>query len=185
MRWAVFVSGTGSNLQNFLDLERKRILKKHRIVLVVADRPCPAIDKAKRAKKEVWIQSPKSEGFSKALLKALKAQRVDAIFLLGYMRILSEDFLKSWKKRIVNLHPSWLPQYPGLNAIERAVQADEDFLGVTLHEVVPEVDAGPILRQISFPRDRSLSLESLTEQVHAYERKLVTEFLLDLERLSS
>ncbi|MBN8555253.1 MAG: hypothetical protein J0L93_07405 [Deltaproteobacteria bacterium] len=187
IRWAVFVSGEGSNLQHFLNLE-KFSLKQNKIVCVIADRECRAVERAKKSKKKTAVIEP-GPAFSKQVLKFLKAEKVDAIFLLGFMRILKPDFLATFQKPIVNLHPSWLPHYKGKDAIQKAYEAEEDFMGVSLHHVVAEVDAGEILRQISFPVKNSdgsrPSLSEITERTHEFERKIVSDYLFDLERISS
>ncbi len=182
--WAVFVSGQGTNLANFIKLEKAE-LKNQKIKAVIADKTCVAIERAKEARKPTLILSPRVAGFESHLLKFLAVKKIDAIFLMGYMRILPAEFLKKWKKPIINIHPSWLPAYPGLNAVKQAFDADADFIGVSLHEVVAEVDAGPILRQMSFARDKKLSFDELLDQVHECERKLVRDFLLDLDAESS
>jgi phosphoribosylglycinamide formyltransferase-1 len=180
-RWAVFVSGEGSNLQNFLDLEAD--LKNQKIAVVFADRDCRGIERAKEAGKPTMILSPKSPGWNASVLDFLKTHHVDSIFLLGYMRILSPEFLKAWEGALINLHPSWLPKYPGVEAVKRAFDAGEKFFGVTLHLVVEDVDAGQILRQISFPRDPKFSFDDVMKEVRRYEHKLVRDYLLDLDRI--
>lgn len=184
LRWAIFVSGEGTNLQNVLELERHR-LKKNQVALVVADRECPAIARAKKFKKPTFVIDPKSKSGNADLLQTLKKYKVDAIFLLGYMRILKANFLKAWDAPIVNLHPSVLPKFKGAHAIRDAIEAHEPTLGVTLHEVVEEVDSGRILRQIEFPRDSRWSFDEAVECVHAYERRIVSDYLLDLEEKRS
>lgn len=179
-RWAVFVSGEGSNLQNVLELEQGR-LRHERITAVFADRECRGIERARAFNKPTLILSPKVSGWTKSVLDFLSEHQVAAIFLLGYMRILPRDFLQSWKGRIVNLHPSWLPLYPGLESVKRAFEAGEKCFGVSLHEVVEEVDAGPILRQLSFPRPVGASFDGIMSEVHRYERRLVSDYLLDLD----
>lgn len=180
IRWAVFVSGQGTNLQNVLELERDR-LKSSEIALIVSDRECPALKRAEQFKKAFVVLDPKAPHADATLIKTLKDHRISAIFLLGYMRILRLTFLKAWQGQLVNLHPSLLPKYKGANAIQKAFEANEKTLGVTLHEVVEEVDSGRILRQIEFARDPLWSLDEAVEAVHAHERKIVAEYLLDLE----
>ena len=179
-RWAVFVSGRGTNLQNFLELEASE-LKNNSISCVYADKDCPAIERARTFKKNVLVLSPNEEGFAEKLISFLNANEVDRIFMMGYMRILKPEFLNSWGKQIVNLHPSLLPKYKGLDAIKQAYDANDDELGVSLHEVVAEVDAGPILKQVSFHREPDWSYEKTEEQVHEHERSIVREYLKEQE----
>lgn len=178
-RWAVFVSGEGSNLQNFLNLEPR--FKSQCIAAVFADRPCRAIERARTAHKPTLVVSPKEADFQERLLRFLSSHQVDSIFLMGYMRLLSADFLKSWKGTIVNLHPSLLPAYKGKDAVARAFHAKEKVIGVSLHEVVEEVDSGRILKQMPLPVTSSDTLDELTERVHSLERKIVEDYLFDLD----
>lgn len=178
--WAIFVSGQGTNLQHVLELERDR-LQVNRIQLVIADRECFALERAKKFNKPAIIVDPKSPNFETRLIEILSEYQINSIFLLGYMRILKPAFLDRWKGALINLHPSLLPKFKGANAIRDAIEADESHLGVTLHKVVADVDSGKILRQLKFERDRSLPLEQTIEIVHQYERKIVGDFLMDLE----
>ncbi len=182
IRWAIFVSGSGTNLQNVLDLEQSGDLKKNRVNAVFADRPCTAIERAHKFGKPTLVLEPKEADATDKLLQFLQDHQVNSIFLLGYMRILSVDFLRQWKGRIVNLHPSWLPNHRGLDAIQKAYDAGDKFFGVSIHEVISELDSGPIVRQISFPREPGLTIEGAIQKTHEFEYKLVKDYLLDLER---
>jgi len=181
IRWAVFASGNGSNLQNFLDLEKSGQISKQEIVWVHADRECRALERAQQLGKSTWKESPKSPNFVARLLEELHRHRVDRIFLLGYMRILSADFLNQWRRPIVNLHPSLLPKYRGLEAIRQAYEAGDELVGVSLHEVIAELDAGPILSQKSLSKDPHDTLETLTQRIHGLEHEVVRDYLLSLE----
>lgn len=181
IRWAVFASGTGTNLQNFIDLESK--LSKTKLELVVSDRPCSAIEKAKSASKEIFQYSPKNSDFEEQLLDVLKKHSIDSIFLMGYMRILKASFLQSWApRRIVNLHPSLLPQYKGKDAVKQALEAGEKIIGVSLHEVVAEMDAGKVLRQEKLQCLATESFDDLMKRIHSLEHKMVQDYLFDLDR---
>ena len=182
-RWAVFVSGEGTNLQNFLDIEQTS-LQCHTIVGIYADRQCRAIQRAQEAGKPVLILSPSSKEWEEKIFYFLKEHQANHLFLMGYMKILTVEFLKKWGKRTINLHPSLLPHYRGLHAVERAVAAGESTLGVTLHEVTASLDAGPVLRQLQFLRDPAWSLQKIFDKVHEYERKIVHDYLRELERKS-
>lgn len=181
IRWAVFVSGNGSNLQNFLDLEAQNKIRKNQIRLVVADKQCRALERAQKANKPSTVLSPKAEGFVQNLIKSLEENEIDRIFLMGYMKILPSEFFRAWNKPILNLHPSLLPKYKGLHAIQKAYEAGDPELGVTIHEVVEELDSGPILKQSRLNRNEAESLESLTERIHRLEHQLVAEYLFELE----
>lgn len=180
LRWAVFVSGRGTNLQNFLELEKSNLVHQ-KIAAVYADRECPAVERARVFGKPYFILDPKAEAYISRLLEFLETQDIHRIFLLGYMRILPKDFLTKWNKPIINLHPSLLPHYKGLNAIKRAYEAGEEKLGVSLHEVTTELDSGPLISQKQLIRAPGESFEDLEARIHALEREIVRDYLFDLE----
>ncbi len=181
IRWAVFASGNGTNLQNFLNLEKQGMLPTQEIALVHVDRPCRAQDRAQLFNKAIVFKSSKDPDYTPALLERLNLEQIDRIFLLGYMRILKPDFLKAFSKPIINLHPSLLPKHRGLDAIRKAYEAGDEELGVSIHEVVEELDAGPILHQAKLVRNPNESLEELTERLHQLEYQSVRDYLLSLE----
>jgi phosphoribosylglycinamide formyltransferase-1 len=180
LRWAVFASGRGSNFKNFLTFESS--LRNQSIVCLHADRLCPAAQLAEEAQKSVLVLSPKISSYEERLLAFLRENDVNAIFLLGFMRLLKPGFLNRWKGAIVNLHPSRLPDFKGRDAIRQAHEAGVKTLGVSLHRVVEQVDSGEILRQKVFERDFSLSLEALELEFHRQEHELVRQFVFDLDR---
>lgn len=179
IRWVIFVSGEGTNLQNVLDLEPS--LKHQKVVGVFADRPCRGLERAVAAGKKNLQISPKEPDFQERLLAFLKESSATHLFLLGYMRLLSADFLKAWKGPLINLHPSLLPKFKGKDAIRQAFEAKESVMGVSLHEVVEAMDSGPILRQLSIPLEKDETYEQITARVHELERKMVRDYLFDLD----
>jgi phosphoribosylglycinamide formyltransferase-1 len=165
-RWAVFVSGTGSNLQALLESHNENLP-----VLVVSSSPlAPALGKARRSGVKTWVL-PKPFDWMK-LKRDLKEKRIFNIFLLGFMKILPQEFVEDRDFTILNLHPSLLPNYPGLRAFERAYE-DRSPLGASLHKVVTEVDAGQIIKQKKFNRSSSFSETRL--QLSFLEQSLVRE----------
>jgi phosphoribosylglycinamide formyltransferase-1 len=172
-RWCVFISGRGSNLAAALEgiLESS----SHRIELLLATSDSAAgIAKARRAGVPVLV-APKIDWDALDLL--LKQRKIDAIFLLGFMKIVPKKFIDLWPNRIVNLHPSLLPAYPGLRSIERA-HAAGDSVGASIHLVVPEVDAGAILKQRrSVKAGAALSISEVNFRVHLDEQRLVKELV--------
>lgn len=137
-RTAVFISGRGSNLQALLDKEGCNIR------LVVSNkRKAPGVLKAKRAGVLVKAFVPVRFEDLTSLLKQMQIQK---IVLLGFMKILPADFVEAWAGRIVNLHPSLLPLFPGLDSIEKSYQ-EKAPMGVSLHTVIPAMDEGPLLNQ--------------------------------------
>lgn len=139
-RVAVFISGGGSTLQALLDMHHQIDIQ-----LVVSNRKkASGILKAKRFGKPVFIQTKKTD--VSFLQKILESYRIDKIVLAGYMKILPPEFVKVWAGRIMNIHPSLLPAYPGLDSAARSHE-DQKNMGVTIHHVNAEMDSGKIFLQ--------------------------------------
>ncbi len=142
-RLAVFVSGRGSNLQVMLNQP-----DDFPVALVVSNRKnAAAILKAKRAGVPCFLMNAKTEWSE--VTAQLKAHRINLIYLLGFMKILPEKVCQEWRGRVVNIHPSLLPLNPGLEGFEKSF-SQKQGLGVSLHEVIPEMDAGPLIFQKEF-----------------------------------
>jgi phosphoribosylglycinamide formyltransferase-1 len=175
--WAIFISGRGSNLCAALDQFGDQI----KCVVSTSPRAVGVL-RAKRAGIPVLILGrPMSHSNAwQELTRELRLRKINKIFLLGFMKILPVEFINDWFEAIINLHPSLLPAYPGLESIERAFSEQND-LGVTVHEVIPEVDAGLILLQkksVSKEQLKThLSLEKAELKVHQDEQTLVRRML--------
>lgn len=170
-RWAAMLSGRGSNLAALLDLEDEIDLR----LVVSSKASAVGLCRARKAGLPTMVLDKKTNW--PELDQVLRCYRIDAIFLLGFMKILPESFLREWKGRIINLHPSLLPTYPGLESLARA-HADQAAMGATIHEVVKEVDAGQILLQrksVSAEKVASVALERAETWVHVDEQRLVRE----------
>lgn len=170
-RWAVLISGRGSNLGALLNLAADQ---QAEIVGVFS-----SSDSAygmKRARRrgfrcEVIPRAGKKLDYL-LLTRRLRELQVDHLFLAGYMRLLPADFVKDWSGRIVNLHPSLLPQYPGLESIRRAYDEAAD-IGCTVHIVVPEVDAGPLILQhrvFESAKVSKMKYDQVEQRVHLREQ---------------
>ncbi len=150
-RLAVFASGRGTNLQALLDaFPRGHPLGE--VALVVSDRQGALALERARAKGVEAVHIPwRKGGFVEEVLGLLEARGIDAVLLAGFMRILPPSFVGAWYGRLLNLHPSLLPDYPGLHVHERVLAAREAFSGTTVHFVDQGVDTGPILLQVRVP----------------------------------
>ena len=179
IRWAVFVSGEGTNLQNFIDVESQ--LNQQMLELVVADRPCRAILRAEKASKKTQIFLKGEWDHPQRVIHVLTHHEISHIFLLGFMRVLSKEFLDLWSKPIVNLHPSLLPAHKGLKAIQKAFEAGDSEMGVSLHEVTEDLDSGRILLQKSYDRLNHEALADVELRIHELEREIVRDYLFVLE----
>lgn len=170
VRWAVLISGTGSNLQSLLD----RCYDPLPLKVYSSKAGAAGLSKARRMgiPTHVLPLTADQKIDWEALHQDLKNHRIQKIFLLGFMRLLPVSFVDQWKDQIVNLHPSLLPSYPGLRSFERA-WIDEAPLGATVHVVTAELDAGRALRKKSFPRTSDQAWDRL--QLSFTEQHLVRE----------
>jgi phosphoribosylglycinamide formyltransferase-1 len=179
LRVAVFVSGSGSNLEALIRAERAGRLKAE-IALVVCDNPDAfAIARANKYGKPVFLCEPKAfgsrEDFEKAVVEVLKKDKIGLVALAGFMRILTPFFVNAFRGRILNVHPSLLPAFPGASAIRDAFQHGAKVTGVTVHFVTEELDGGPIILQRSIKIGPHETLDGLEAKVHSVEHRLYPE----------
>ncbi len=170
-RWAVFISGQGTNLQALLDAHPKVSVE----MVITSRLDAPGVARAERAGVPVVLHS-KGASWSELSLY-LQNQKIDLIFLLGFMRVLPEEFVRDWDKKILNLHPSLLPEYRGLRAMERSYE-DGAAMGVTIHWVTPQLDEGPLLLQkeiFAKGQAKAFSFEKVKTHIHQAENELVVE----------
>lgn len=148
-RVAVLISGRGSNLRAILEAKQD----DYEILAVISNRPgAGGLDIARAAGVEALVIDHKTygkdrEAFERAVDEALRARDIEIVALAGFMRVLTPYFVRAWKGRLVNIHPSLLPKFPGVDTHARALAAGESMHGCTVHLVVEEVDAGEILGQ--------------------------------------
>jgi len=117
------------------------------------------------------------EAFDAEMDVVLRAANIELIVLAGFMRILSDGFVRGWEGRLINIHPSLLPAYKGTKVHERVIEAKEAISGASVHFVVPELDAGPVIAQARVPVHPSDTPELLAERILAVEHKLYPEAL--------
>lgn len=184
-RVAVLASGTGSNLQALLD----HVHGRHgvEIVRVISDKPgARALELAELAgvpSALFPIQNfPDRASRDEAIAQQLRDDDVHLVVLAGYMAILSPAFIAAFFGRIVNVHPSLLPAFPGLHAIEQALEAGAGETGVTVHYVDEGVDTGPIIAQEALTIEPEESAEALAQRIHAIEHRLLPEAVAQLAR---
>ena len=154
-RLAVLISGQGSNLQAFIDACASGELQAT-ISVVVSNKPEAAgLDRAARAGIANHCVNHRDhenrESFDQALLDCLQDYRVDLVILAGFMRILTPVFITPFAGRLLNIHPSLLPRYPGLHTHQRALDAGDDATGATVHFVTTELDGGPPILHARVP----------------------------------
>lgn len=174
---AVFASGNGSNFENIVtSIHAKQLNSAECRLLVVDKEHAYAIERAKRHGIPYLYVNPKAypnkAEYECFILSKLKEYQIDLIVLAGYMRFIGEVLLQAYPYRIMNLHPAYLPQFPGAHSIQDAFDAKVDYTGVTVHYVDEGVDTGEIIYQEKLMIDPDWSLEKLEEQVHALEYQL-------------
>ncbi|MCE9578954.1 MAG: phosphoribosylglycinamide formyltransferase [Deltaproteobacteria bacterium] len=177
-RFAVLVSGTGSNLQALLDRAATGVLAPAEIVAVASNRPeAAALDRARAAGVPAIALDhrsfPSREAFEDALLAALAPHAPDAIVLAGFMRVLTPRFLGAFPDRVINTHPSLLPAFAGAGAIEQALAYGVTITGCTVHFVDAGVDQGPIIAQRAVPIAPGDDATIVRARIQAAEHALV------------
>lgn len=180
MRIVVMVSGSGTNLQAVLDAVREGRIDVE-IAAVGADKPCTGLERAREAGVETFLvrpgDHPDRTRWNRALQEAVAAREPDRIVFAGFMRIVDAEFVEAFAGRIVNTHPSLLPSFPGAHAVRDALAHGVKVTGVTVHEVVADVDAGPILAQAAVPVEEGDTEAQLHERIKAAERELLVRTL--------
>ncbi|OCA88594.1 phosphoribosylglycinamide formyltransferase [Bacillus sp. FJAT-27225] len=184
MNIAVFASGNGSNFQALLDASHNGLLNAT-IKLLVCDRPGAfAVERARKAGVETFVFSPKEfsskEEYEAILAKKLKDLQIEWIALAGYMRLIGTVLLSSYEGRIVNIHPSLLPLYPGKDAVGQALADGACNTGVTVHFVDEGMDTGPIIEQIEISIAEQETTESLQAKIQKVEHRLYPTVLQSL-----
>jgi len=176
-RVAVLISGRGSNLSALIAAQDA----SYKIILVISNvEGAGGLEKAQRsgiATSVIPHAGKTREVFDAEIDAALRAAGADLVVLAGFMRILSDGFVRGWEGRLINIHPSLLPAYKGTRVHERVIAAKETLSGASVHFVVPELDAGPVIAQASVPVHPSDMPETLAERVLTVEHKLYPEAL--------
>ena len=178
---AVLVSGRGSNLQAIMDSIDREELDAHLSIVISNTKDAMALKRAEKHEiKTIFIDPSNyssSKEYDKALVLKLKEFSIDLICLAGYMRILGEEIIQTFEKKIINIHPSLLPAFPGLNAQKQAINHGVKFSGCTVHFVDSGVDSGPIILQTVVPvydndDEKSLSKRILEQEHYLYPKAI-------------
>lgn len=186
LRIAIFASGTGSNAMALINKAKTFSSQQGEITFVLSDKAqAPVLEKAKNAGILTYLVERKKDRTAQEqqILSLLREHRIDWIFLAGYMRLLSPEFLhqfSQWHKgaaQVVNIHPSLLPAYPGVDSIAQAFKDRVKKIGVTIHQVDEGMDTGTILMQEAINREEAVTLESVTQSIHELEHRMYTSLL--------
>ena len=173
---AVFASGTGSNFVAINKAIDDELLDAN-LVLLVSDRPsCKALKSAQELGINTFSFVARNYKFKKEfeqlIVDQLHKHNVDLIVLAGYMRLIGDTLLSNYKDRIINIHPSYLPHYKGIDAVGQALEDNATFTGVTVHYVDEGMDTGTIIDQVKIDINKNETRESLETKVHAIEHQL-------------
>jgi len=173
LKLAVFISGRGSNLQALIDAASDPIYPAE-IALVISNRADAAglVRAAAAGIPRLAIEETDRAAFAGIADRALHKAGVGLIALAGFMRLLDTEFVVAWRDRMVNIHPSLLPAFPGLRAQRQALAAGVKFSGCTVHFVRPEVDTGPIIAQAVVPVADDDNEVRLADRILAAEHRL-------------
>jgi len=161
------VSGNGTNLQAILDACKQGTLGDEVVLVVSNNAEAYALTRAKKHQVPTLVTGQEPE-----MIAALQNADVALICLAGFMKILSPVFVRTFPRRIINIHPSLLPAFPGLQSIRQALEAGVTTTGVTVHFVDEGVDTGPIILQEKLDVLKTDTVESLTERIHQLEHRL-------------
>jgi phosphoribosylglycinamide formyltransferase-1 len=175
-RVAILISGRGSNMRALVERA-----DGYEVALVASNKPSAmGLEWARARGLQTWALESKGVGkeeFDRALSASIKEHNVGTIALAGFMRILSPWFVNEWAGRIVNIHPSLLPKYRGLDTHARAIAAGDWVSGCSVHVVTEELDAGEVLGQAEVPIEPGDTPQSLEERVLAAEHLLYPKVL--------
>jgi phosphoribosylglycinamide formyltransferase-1 len=178
-RIAVFASGSGSNFQAIVDAVREGRLDAS-VELLVCDRPqAPVVKRAEAAGIDVLAFRPKEYGsreeYERMILAELQRRGIELVALAGYMRILTPVLVEPYYGRMINIHPSLLPSFPGIDAIGQALAYGVKVTGVTVHFVDGGMDTGPIIAQRAVEVREDDTADTLAARIHAAEHELYPE----------
>lgn len=169
----VLISGNGSNLQAIIDAIKEQGLQAE-VRAVISNNPeAYGLTRARNANIEAEIldhrRFPSRVAYDRELQALIDRYQPDLVILAGFMRILTEDFVNHYHGRMLNIHPSLLPKYQGLNTHQRVLEAGDTVHGVSVHFVTPELDGGPVILQAEVPVHPGDSADDLAQRVHQQE----------------
>lgn len=172
----VLISGNGSNLQAIIDAKNNGLLPIEIDAVISSNPSAYGLTRAKNSSIPIHTLAPNEfddrTAYDEALYQCIESYQPDLIILAGFMRILGNRFLETFKDRIINIHPSLLPKYPGLNTHEQVIAAKDLEHGCTIHFVTDNLDGGPIIAQVSIKVDDTDTASTLKEKVHQAEHFL-------------
>ncbi|MBA5628223.1 phosphoribosylglycinamide formyltransferase [Moheibacter lacus] len=184
MKIAVFVSGSGSNLQNIIDAIQDGSLPNTEIAMVMADRDCYAVERSLDYDIPTFLLEEKKT-FSEDADHNLEGENIDLIVLAGFLSILSKEFVEKWQGKIINIHPALLPKYGGKGMYGKHVHqavldAGDQVSGATVHFVTAGVDEGEIILQGEFAVEKTDEIADLQRKVAEVEKEIMIQAIQKL-----
>ena len=183
----ILISGKGSNMLNIIEACQSNNLKSDVKLVISNNNEAEGIKKAKKKKikTQIILKSNflKKEDFEKAISIQLKQEKINLICLAGFMTILSKEFIKKWKDKIINIHPSLLPSFKGLNAQSQAFLYGVKYTGCSVHYVENEIDSGQIIDQEVVKISEKDNIESITKKILMKEHILYINAIKQLEKI--
>ena len=184
IRTAVFISGKGSNLKSLIKFSKYK-KSPIDIKMIVSNNPKSKglkLGKIFRIKKKIFNFKKKAYTERKVILE-LKKENINLICLAGFMKILSKNFIKNFNGKILNIHPSLLPKFKGLNTHERVIKSKEKFSGCTVHFVNSKLDSGKIILQKKVRVNKNDTIKTLGDKILRQEHKLYPKAILKIFNL--
>ncbi|KMK75311.1 phosphoribosylglycinamide formyltransferase [Alkalihalobacillus pseudalcaliphilus] len=181
MKMAIFASGRGSNAEAIIEASKAGLLEAE-VSFIICDKPGAKVNE-RALKKEIPVYEcvPRNfdskQQYEEQIIRHLREAEIDFIVLAGYMRLVGPTLLKAFEGKIVNIHPSLLPSFPGLDAIGQALDAGVKVTGVTIHYVDEGMDTGPIIAQKAIRIENGETRQSLTRKIQAVEHQLYPQTL--------
>ena len=177
---SVFISGKGTNLKNLIKFSKSNNSPIKINIVISNQKKAYGIKYAKKNKIKIKIINFSKKHEVNQLLKILKFNNIRLICLAGFLKILSKDFIKSFKGKIINIHPSLLPKYKGLNTHERVLENNEKFTGCSVHFVNEKLDGGKIILQKKIKIFKKDDIKSLKKRVLKEEYKLYPKSIIKI-----
>ena len=176
LKAAVLISGRGSNLRSLIEACAGPDFPAEIVAVLCNEPEAPGLVHARRAGIPIAVIDHRAfaerTDFDGALNQAIRAAGADLVCFAGFMRLVTDDFVRTWRDRLINVHPSLLPAFRGLNTHARAIEAGVRFAGCTIHFVRAEMDTGPIIAQAAVPVHPGDTPDSLAARVLAAEHRL-------------
>ncbi len=178
----VFISGYGSNLRSLINYSRNQNFPVNISLVICNNINAKGIFYAKKNSIPYLIINTKKRDFENNILKKIKKHRISLICLAGYMKIISKKFLNSYGKKIINIHPSLLPKFKGLNTFERVMKNNEIKTGCTVHYVNEKLDNGKNIIQKSFFINKNDTINTIKKKTQNLEHKAFSEAIIKIFR---